>query len=267
MKQRKAGYFKIEDVQDIAVTGQPLYLLHFKHISMNLNLVDNILIDNEENNVRVTYRSGLVVNLSFNDFYTLYPNGLEGTALIEMSYDDADIGNVMLGLIWDSIEITNNNYFFVYRLNGERNRVDKTNYLTYVATIGGKFRNSVNIKNTVIDMENFNIVSTYNYIYIASLNRFYFVDNVDLLTNNITRLTISEDVLFSHLDLILKQYAFINRNENDYNSYLTDSRRAYYDTPIIEYTEYTTGDYFNNTDVAGTSDDPVCYVLEVIRGD
>lgn len=237
MKQRKAGYFKVEDVHDIAVAGLPLYMLHFKHLSINLNLIDDILIDNEENNVRVAYRSGLVVNLSFNDFYTLYPNGLEGTAVIEMIYDDADIGNVTLGLIWESIEITDNNYFFVYRLNGERKRADKTNYLIYVATIGGKFRNSVNIKNTVIDMVNFNITSTYNYIYIASLNRFYFVDNVDLLTNNVTRLTISEDVLMSFYDLIIKQEAYVTRNEFTYNAYLNDNRRIILENNIIEYVE------------------------------
>ena len=161
--------------------------------------------------------------------------------------------------------VNNNNLIFCYSLDSERNVVNKTLYL--VDIINGYFRNGVNIKNPVITIQDYKLKNTFNYVYIYALNRYYFVQNIEVTTKNMTALALAEDVLMSHKDLILEQYGLISRNENDFNSYLPDNRRAYYDKPIIEYTEYDTGEYFNNVDVAGTSNDPVCYVLEVVRGD
>ena len=161
----------------------------------------------------------------------------------------------------DGIE---SNLLFVYRLNSERNVVNKS--LILVDIINGYFRNSVNVKNPSITIQDFKIKDTFNYVYICALKRYYYVDSVEISTKNMTLLSLTEDVLMSHKDLIYSQTAFINRNENDYNAYLTDNRRAYKETPIITYVEYSTGSYFDTQPVAG-GQDPVCFILEVVRGD
>lgn len=186
---------------------------------------------------------------------------------------DVDIENSsdLLYLIKNGIigikGFTYNQLLFTYRLNVKRNVVNKQPSLILVGIIGGTFRNGVNIKNPVISLENFNITGTFNYVYVYALNRYYYVDSVELTTKNITTLALSEDVLMSHKDLILSQNAFISRSADStvYEMSLNDNRRVCGESNIYEYSEIDLSSIFS-PEVTGQYTYEYKYIITVFRG-
>lgn len=137
----------------------------------------------------------------------------------------------------------------VYRLKSERVKLDKD--LEFVGILSGNFTNSVGVKNPVIDVENFDLTGTYNYVKIINLNRFYFVDSVELVSKDIRRLYLVEDVLSSFKDLIRDQKGFVIRNENNYNALYPDERRKginQFVTENVTIPSTTTGSLVNLTE-------------------
>lgn len=108
------------------------------------------------------------------------------------------------------------NLMYLYKLDGEKNRIDKSSYLSLLGFLSGEFKNSIGVKSLMIDIQNypFAISSQYNYVYMQDLKRYYFIKNIDLVTSNITRLYLIEDVLYSWESLIKSQSAYITRSEN-----------------------------------------------------
>ena len=126
----------------------------------------------------------------------------------------------------------------LYRLNCKRNKVNKIvgSDLVNVGTLYGDFKNVVAVKNPVIDVENFNLEETFNYVYIFSLKRYYFVQSVDLVSKDITRLSLSEDVLKSHASLIKLQSGLVTRSEEKGNQLkIVDERYPLESVKTIEY--------------------------------
>ena len=161
--------------------------------------------------VYVTLNNGTII--PYDDIQTENPSGL--IELYGASYyeDVPDITAVIT-------KMDNDYSIFTYRLNSERNVVNKS--LISIGLLIGYFRNAINIKSPIINIENYEIKDTFNYIYVPSLNRYYYVTNIELSTKNIATLQLNEDVLMSHKDLILEQSAFIDRQEFDYNNELVD---------------------------------------------
>lgn len=125
----------------------------------------------------------------------------------------------------------------LYRLNDERDAVNKN--LTYVGYITGKFSAPLGIKNIEVDVLNYDINYSYNYVYIPRLNRYYYVTNIQLTTKDYTRLQLNEDVLMSWKDLIKRQDAYVTRYgyKQATNALLYDERYPVQDTPTV--TNYT----------------------------
>ena len=147
------------------------------------------------------------------------------------------------------IRVIDNKALLLYRLNSKRNVVDKS--LILVDIITGYFRSTVSVKNPSITIQDFNLENTFNYVFIPALKRYYYVNSVEITTKNMTALSLTEDVLMSHKDLIRSQTAFIERQESDYDDNLVDPLVTMkYDKNIV-YTEiaYTTN-IFNQ---AGTT--------------
>lgn len=111
-----------------------------------------------------------------------------------------------------------------YKNTAEINRVDKTNYLTLVSTNEGSFVSSEDMLQPILRVRDTNnIAPTINYIYIPNLQRYYFVDSVQLVNNGIIDYKLKVDVLMSFKSKILSQTAYIERNENEFNKYLVDN--------------------------------------------
>lgn len=63
----------------------------------------------------------------------------------------------------------------------------------------------------------------YNYMYIADLNRYYFIDDIVSKNNNIWEVSGHVDVLETYKQQILSNNAVIRRQSNQYNTYLNDA--------------------------------------------
>lgn len=82
----------------------------------------------------------------------------------------------------------------------------------------------------------YNYVLSANYAYIPLFNRYYVINDIISIRNNIWRLNMSVDVLMSYKKEIRNLYAFVNRNEFDYNKYIRDDLVSfYYDKNVVEY--------------------------------
>ena len=149
----------------------------------------------------------------------------------------------------DYVAVFRNNAFAInlYKNTAENNRVDKNSYLTSVGEIEGYLRDETSIINPTIVIE-YNKVIDFNYIYISTFNRYYFVNEVQSVRTNLWRLSLSCDVLMTYKDTILNYECFVNRNENDFNNYIEDNYLPLQHQKEIEYQNITdtgTGGQYN----------------------
>lgn len=135
----------------------------------------------------------------------------------------------------------------LFKQNSENDNLVKS--LTFVKLLFGKFNHSIGLKNINIDVTD--LPRDFNYVFIPTFNRYYYVDSIELLTANISRLHLKEDVLMSWKDLIKKQKAFITRYENSTESGLVDIRLPLEDrlrtADVPNVIETTTGSLVNCT--------------------
>ena len=114
----------------------------------------------------------------------------------------------------------------LFRCNAERNRVIKTNYISNRFVLDGTLRSSSSVTNPVIviEKESNPIDYDYNYMYISSFGRYYFIDDIVSVNNKLWEIHASVDVLYSFADEILSNSAIIEKSENNANAnlYLDD---------------------------------------------
>ena len=167
------------------------------------------------------YESGTSVSLNNSAILTL------SVTASYISFD-ADINDIELFNKYIELGIIvfideNITSLIVYKQNDENDVVNKT--ITFVNIIQGQFNHSVSLKNVNIDLLDYR--HNFNYVYIPKLKRYYYVDSVELISADYTRLHLREDVLMSWKNLIYSQTAYINRNENG-SLDIEDSRRTTY---------------------------------------
>lgn len=75
---------------------------------------------------------------------------------------------------------------------------------------------------------------SFNYIEIPNLKKYYFIDNMTVISNDIIRIDLSEDVLMTFKDEILKSRALIVESENPNVNDMTHSTNKIEET--IKYT-------------------------------
>ena len=118
------------------------------------------------------------------------------------------------------------------------NYVDKTSGLSNALTVNCELNESSNLINPtlIIDTTNIaNIMSYYNYCYIASYNRYYFITNTTWIVNNIYKIETKVDVLMSYKTTIKNQTAFVSRQENNYDSTIKDTIQSFTEKTKFEY--------------------------------
>lgn len=121
----------------------------------------------------------------------------------------------------------------LYNNSAEKNRVDKTSYLSNALTLNGNLRSgdSGDILNPTIYLEmSNNSLPSYNYSYIPEFNRYYFISNIRPARNNYWEVNMKVDVLMSFKTEIKNQTALVARNENEYNNYVIDKLRPFENT-------------------------------------
>lgn len=134
------------------------------------------------------------------------------------------------------------NYIDFYLLNSDKHTVSKS--ITWVYTEVLNFTKPITYKTIDLDRMIKEDDVSFNYVFITSLNRYYYVDSITL-TNDHQVIHLVEDVLMSFADLIKSQTAFIKRQENaNYPNIVDDEVYTNYDKSISEDTITLTNDIF-----------------------
>jgi hypothetical protein len=88
-------------------------------------------------------------------------------------------------------------------------------------SLQGNLKEQTSIINPVITLQ-YDRPFIYNYCYIPEFERYYFIENVDIVRANLYRVYLSVDVLETYKTEILNQAVIVEKNENNYNNYLPD---------------------------------------------
>lgn len=103
--------------------------------------------------------------------------------------------------------------------SSETNKIGKT--LTVVDTLTGSLKESSSITNPVILIE-YSTPTAFNYVYIDTFNRYYFVNDIVVERNDLLRISLTVDVLESFAAAILSQNVIVDKNTANYDLYLPD---------------------------------------------
>jgi len=105
-------------------------------------------------------------------------------------------------------------------------KIGKT--LTAVGTYDCVLKDDTSILKPQIRIQTADNILTCNYMYISSLSRYYFIDDIVSENNNIWRISAHVDVLETYKSGILANSVVLKRQENKYNTYLNDDKWPVY---------------------------------------
>lgn len=107
----------------------------------------------------------------------------------------------------------------LYNNVSENEKIGKS--LTAIATLTGTLKDDTSIIAPEILIE-YSTPVGFNYCYIDTFNRYYYVKDVIVVRNNLLRLVLKVDVLESFKTQLLTQMVVIDKNTSDYELYLPD---------------------------------------------
>ena len=110
-----------------------------------------------------------------------------------------------------------------YKNKSDKNHVDKD--ITQVGSdVTGTFREDVSVTDPVFTIEDYTSFNpaTANYCYIATLERYYYITDIKLITDKIYEIHCHVDVLMSFKSGIRSNTAIIARQQNLNNYMLND---------------------------------------------
>lgn len=113
----------------------------------------------------------------------------------------------------------------LFTCNAERNRINKSEFLTNRFVLDGSFRKSTSALNIEIDIQKTNpLTYNYNYMYIDEFKRWYFIDEIISVRTDLWTIMARVDVLMSFKNDIYISPAIIDKVENEMvaNLYLDD---------------------------------------------
>ena len=127
-----------------------------------------------------------------------------------------------------------------YKNHSEKNRLDKD--LTSVTSMTGELKENCSIIDPIIKIVgNVGTFAAVNYMYIAEFGRYYFINNVISINNDICEVHAHVDVLSTYKDQIRSQNAIVSRQERKWNLYLNDGVFKTYQNPYIITKAFTSG--------------------------
>lgn len=87
-------------------------------------------------------------------------------------------------------------------------------------------------------------IFTFNYMYISEFSRYYFIDDIRSVHDNLWEISAHVDVLETYKNQILSNQAVIRRQTNKYNTYLNDPEwKVYANESVVAY--HFSGSPFN----------------------
>ena len=110
-----------------------------------------------------------------------------------------------------------------YNNNSDRRCINKN--LTNAMTISGNIKSQYTSSSISFDIDvSLAGITPFKFNYMKYDNKFYYIDNVDFLSQNIIRMNCSVDLLESYKSQILKQTAVLERSQNIYSRYIDDDK-------------------------------------------
>lgn len=111
-----------------------------------------------------------------------------------------------------------------YVTNSDKRKLNKT--LSTVCNYNAvKLKDSTSIIDPILIVTAFDNFPHCNYLYIKEFNRYYFVEDIISLANNLLEFRCHVDVLMSNKDKIYSMSGIVKRNTNLFNDYLVDNNR------------------------------------------
>lgn len=106
--------------------------------------------------------------------------------------------------------------------------------ISTISTVSGTLKEETSVIDPVIkiqgDVGNY---TTCNYMFIPTFGRYYFINDIRSITDNIFEVSGHVDVLNTYSDAIRSNTAIIRRQENDWNLYLNDGSFKVYQNPMV----------------------------------
>ncbi len=99
-------------------------------------------------------------------------------------------------------------------------KIGKT--LTAGASYFCTLKDTTSILNPMLIIRTSDAVYNYNYLYIAEFQRYYFINDIKTINNNVWEISAHVDVLETYKLAILANDAVIKRQSLKYNTYLND---------------------------------------------
>lgn len=129
----------------------------------------------------------------------------------------------------------------LYKVTNQPNELTKT--LNNAVIVNGSFRSEIDSMDVIVEIES----NTYdfNYVYIPSLNKYYFLQNLVHVNAKIIRMQLHCDVLMTYKTDILASYGLVIQGGTInpyYSSIESDSRQTIRRT-TFPYTFNSTGNY------------------------
>ena len=110
-----------------------------------------------------------------------------------------------------------------YNNNSDRRCINKV--LTDAKTISGNVKTQYTSSGISLDIDiSVSGITPFQFNYMKYDNKFYYIDNVDFVSQKIIRLNCSVDLLESYKSQILKQTAVLERSQNIYSRYIDDDK-------------------------------------------
>lgn len=129
----------------------------------------------------------------------------------------------------------------LYKVTNQTNELTKT--LNNAVVVDGAFRGEIDSIDVIVEIES----NTYdfNYVYIPSLNKYYFLHNIVHVNAKIVRLYLHCDVLMTYKTDILASYGLIKQGGtiNPYYSSIESDSRQTIRRITFPYTFNNTGNY------------------------
>lgn len=126
----------------------------------------------------------------------------------------------------------------LYSNSSPKEKVDKA--ITAQFTLQGYLKEATSETAPTIKIEHAGALTGINYCYIPDFGRYYYIDDIISVKNNIWEVVMRVDVLMSWKNGIRNNNAILARQANLYNVYLKDDQMCLYaDTFTLDY-------YFGN---------------------
>lgn len=139
-------------------------------------------------------------------------------------------------------------------------RINSTKIPTVSITKTCVLKRPCSIESPVLDLSEF--IPQASVAYIPSFGRYYFVTNIESVTNDITRYYLSVDPLASHKNKILTKTVFVERSQSSYSNFLYDEAATHLDDEPGILTQT-----FSFSNIIDRDTDPTnygCYILQTI---